>query len=93
MIICLYWAQYAYYANIFSLTNKALEKTDNRLVAIIKIWNLETDKRKAPKLFFWNYFWKLFRKPKLYFQKKDYFHGIGLSVNVVNVCKIQYFFC
>ena len=33
-----------------------------RQVAIIKIWNPETDKRKVPKLFCRNYFWKLFRK-------------------------------
>ena len=53
-------------------------KIDNRQVAIIKIWNPETDQRKVPKLFFRNYFWKLFRKPKLHFQKNKYFHGIGL---------------
>ena len=52
--------------------------TDKRQVATIKIWNPKTDKRKLPKLFCWNYFWKLFRKPKFHFQKKDYFHGIGL---------------
>ena len=48
-----------------------------RPVAIIKIWNPKTEKRKVPKLFSWNYFWKLFRKPKLHFQKKEHFDGIG----------------
>ena len=44
-----------------------------RPVAIIKIWNPEIENKKLPKLFFWNYLWKLFRKPKLHFQKKNLF--------------------
>jgi len=46
-------------------------KNVKRPVAIIKIWNLETEKRKVPKLFYWINFWKLFRKPKFHFQKKN----------------------
>ena len=36
-------------------------------------WNPEIEKKKFSKLFSRNCFWKLFRKQKLYFQKKSIF--------------------
>ena len=71
---------YLLHGNSISIVTLPIEgkgSTYRRPVAIIKIWNPEIENKKLPKLFFWNYLWKLFRKPKLHFQKKIYFHGIG----------------
>ena len=48
---------------------------NSRQVAIIIILTPEIEKKKFPKLFCWNYFWKVFRKQKLYFQKNIYGRG------------------
>ena len=42
-----------------------------RPVAIIKIWNPKTEKRKVPKLFSWNYFWKLSGNQNFISRKKN----------------------
>ena len=47
-------------ANVTNLFQACYSVPDNRPVAIIKIWNPETEKRKVPKLFCWNYFWETF---------------------------------
>ena len=57
----------------YNLNINFLNRSLIRQAAIIKFWNPEIVIKKFTKLFFWNHFWKIFRKPKLYFQKKSIF--------------------